>query len=170
MNLEYCRTIEFGNGTFQCFRNGMVNRMLKTGEWKQVGITPTDGSGKDYYVIGIVINGKQRQYKLHRLLAMVFLGLDIDDKTSVIDHLDGDGLNNEITNLRVCTARENQRNCKNVKGVSYIKRHNRFMTTITNDEGRMLHFTHKDHDTVLRWRQSKELELGYLTRATGIRT
>ena len=133
MELEDFRITEFRNQTYKCFRNGIVYRMMKTG-WKKIGNTPHDKhTGKYYYDIGTVDNGKNAQVKLHRLLAMVFLGLDITDKTSVIDHLDGNGLNNDITNLRVCTQRENDRNRKNVKGVSYDKKNNRFKTNIKNN-------------------------------------
>ena len=189
MELEDFRITEFRNQTYKCFRNGTVYKMMKVGwipyqtfrsepgynkltqYWKQVGTTPHNvGYNKYYYKIGTTTNGKKTHATIHRLLAMVFLGLDIDDKTLVIDHIDGNGLNNDITNLRVCTQKENQRNFKNVKGVSYDKQNERFQTSIRNDEGRRLQYSHKDHDTVLRWRQAKELEFGYLTRATGIRT
>lgn len=171
MEYEDFRIKEFRNQTYKCFRNGTIYKLMKgSGEWKQVNNRPHDKhNGKYYYEISTTVNGKRTQVKLHRLLAMVFLGLDIDDMTKVVDHIDGDGLNNDITNLRVCTQRENMRNCKNVKGVSYDKERNRFKTSVTNNEGRQLYFTNKDHDTVLRWRQAKEIELGYMTRSIGIR-
>ena len=172
MNLEDFRITEFRNQTYKCFRNGLVFKLMKTGEWNQVGNTPHNTSkyNKCYYRIRTTIDGKTIEVKIHRLLAMVFLGLDIADKTSVIDHLDGNGLNNDLTNIRICTQRENDRNRKNVKGVSYNKKNNQFQTTIRNNEGQRLRYSNKDHDTVLRWRQEKEIEFGYMTRSTGIRT
>ena len=166
-NEDYKITV-FRGVTFQCFRNGKVNRLMKHG-WKQTGNTPFRASAdKYYYITRINIDGVSKQYLLHRVLAMVFLGLDINNKTTVIDHLDGNGLNNDLTNLRICSNKENSRNKKNIKGVSYDKTHNRFKTRVFNNEGRRLSFQHKDHDTVLRWRQAKEIEHGYLTRATGM--
>jgi hypothetical protein len=171
MEYEDFRITEFRNQTYKCFRNGTVYKLMKTG-WKQVGNTPKYNTRKTkyYYRIRTTIDGKTTEVKIHRLLAMLFLGLDIDDKTLVIDHIDGDSLNNDLTNLRVCTHRDNDRNKKNVKGVSYIKKSNIYQTGIMNNEGKYLQYSNKDHDAVLRWRQAKEIELGYLTRSIGIRT
>lgn len=166
-NEDYKITV-FGNATYQLFRNGKVNRLMKHG-WKQIGNTPhKTTSGKYYYRTSLNIDGVSRDYKLHRILAMVFLGLDINNKTTVIDHLDGNGLNNDLTNLRICSNKENSRNRKNTKGVTYDKINKKFKAFVTNNEGRKTYFDHKDHDTALRWRQAKEIEYGYLTRSTGM--
>lgn len=62
--------------------------------------------------------GRKIEY-LHRLLAGAENGLQVD-------HIDGDTLNNRRSNLRACTARQNQRNRKpwsrgtsKFKGVSW---------------------------------------------------
>jgi hypothetical protein len=63
---------------------------------------------------------------LHRLI----LGLAPDDK-GVVDHIDGDGLNNCRSNLRVGTVAENSKNRRKIrpsksgsqyKGVSFMKK------------------------------------------------
>ena len=169
MENEDYRIIEFRNQTFQCFRNGKVYRQMKAG-WKPVGTTPKLACLDNYYyrIRTTATNGKSKETKLHRLLAMVFLGLDIDDKTSVIDHIDGNGLNNDLTNLRVCTMKDNARNWKNVKGVSIDKKTNYFKSSVMNNDGKRLYFSNRDYETVLRWRQAKEIEFGYLTRSIGI--
>ena len=58
---------------------------------------------------------------LHRLLAQAPKGMDVD-------HRDGDGLNNQKSNLRVCTRSENALNRKelnksNTSGISGVRWH-----------------------------------------------
>ncbi len=49
------------------------------------------------------INGKRISIKLHRSLLNAPSGLEVD-------HIDGNGLNNQRANLRICTRAENSRN------------------------------------------------------------
>lgn len=63
-----------------------------------------------YYNVTLYKNGKQRHYKLHRLIYNNFLGdLGADD---VIDHIDNDRLNNSLENLRKCSQSQNLINSK----------------------------------------------------------
>ena len=66
-------------------------------------------------------NGKQTQLRLQRLIMKPQKGM-------VVDHIDGDRLNNVRNNLRICTPRENSRNkrkrpnCRSIfKGVFPLK-------------------------------------------------
>ncbi len=63
------------------------------------------------------VNGKQRTIQMHREL----LRLSFGDKRQA-DHRDGDGLNNQRSNLRICSRTENTRNQCNqrrAKGSQY---------------------------------------------------
>ena len=51
-------------------------------------------------------NGFRKQYKVHRLVANAFIERE-KGKTHV-DHIDGNRLNNSVSNLRWCTDEENQ--------------------------------------------------------------
>jgi len=62
----------------------------------------------DYYSVRIVLNNKG--YKAHRLTWNIIYG-EIPEKMS-IDHIDGNPLNNSISNLRLVTHSENHRNRK----------------------------------------------------------
>jgi len=72
-----------------------------------------------------------RIVKMHRHI----LGLKYGDGVQV-DHRDGNGLNNQKSNLRICTYKENQMNRRTVrgsscyKGVHWCNRNKRWMSKI----------------------------------------
>ena len=61
-----------------------------------------------YYQVKLCKNGKIKVETIHRLVASAFL-INVDNKPC-IDHIDTDGLNNHVTNLRYCTYKENANN------------------------------------------------------------
>jgi hypothetical protein len=91
---------------------------------KQKYISPTpDGGG--YLMLDFRNNGLRRTVKIHRLLAICFLGATERD---LVDHKDRNIQNNSLDNLRVCTKSQNLANAKRYKnntsgfkGVSWHK-------------------------------------------------
>ncbi len=80
----------------------------------------------------ITLGSIRTTQSIHRFLT------GCDDPTMVVDHIDGNPLNNQKSNLRVCTQTENIRNRKlnsnntsGFKGVSWIKRQKKWKATIT---------------------------------------
>lgn len=71
-------------------------------------------------------NDKWSQMRMHRLI----LDIPMHDPRQ-IDHIDGDGLNNRKSNLRICTQAENARNIhKETLGVCWSKASNKWRAQI----------------------------------------
>jgi hypothetical protein len=56
--------------------------------------------GRNFYAIAYDKNAKNRIVYMHRIIMK-------PESKLVVDHIDGDGLNNLRSNLRICTQREN---------------------------------------------------------------
>lgn len=61
----------------------------------------------------VVVNGEARRFFMHRMI----VGLEPGNQMEV-DHIDGDGLNNQKSNLRVCLPKQNALNKKRSKGTN----------------------------------------------------
>ena len=59
------------------------------------------------YTKTTLYKGKGHTPRVSRLVASAFLGLDINDTSIQVDHVNGDKTNNTVENLRLCTASEN---------------------------------------------------------------
>ncbi|MDD4292006.1 MAG: HNH endonuclease [Clostridia bacterium] len=73
------------------------------------------GSGK-YALYYPKRNGKRRLIQMHRIIMNA-------KKREIVDHIDGNGLNNQKENLRIVTHRQNMLNKKNLKKKIGITRH-----------------------------------------------
>lgn len=89
--------------------------------------------GLYYFVTNMYVGNKRVKQKMHRLLAGCISG-----DGNVVDHKDGNTLNNTKSNLRICTAKENSRNARTPKtnksgkkGVRF--RNNRYEANIKVD-------------------------------------
>ena len=65
-----------------------------------------DNSGK-YKRIVLYINGKRRKFLIHRLVASVFIGFDLNNKNIYINHIDGNKSNNFYKNLEISDCKKN---------------------------------------------------------------
>ena len=85
--------------------------------------------------------GNRRLQSMHRFLCGLVPGDGLE-----VDHEDGDGLNNQRSNLRVCTHQENHRNlpkrstacASRFQGVTWVASKKRWRAQLSTD-GRNLH-------------------------------
>lgn len=68
-----------------------------------------DGSVRCWTVSKTDIEGKRSSYQVHRVIACL-QGLAVN--AGIVDHIDGNTLNNNIKNIRIVTHVLNSRNCK----------------------------------------------------------
>ena len=64
------------------------------------------GKYRNYQAVSLKIDGKWKQYKIHRLVAQAFI--PNPDSKPQVNHIDGNTCNNNVNNLEWCTNRENQ--------------------------------------------------------------
>jgi hypothetical protein len=94
--------------------DGRIERVLPNGEFRLLkGTAHIQLCGK-YKQHQTCIN--KRLYTTSRLVAAAFHDLDITHSHKLIDHLNGDSLDNRAVNLRIASPSQNQQNRKNAKG------------------------------------------------------
>lgn len=114
--------IEFNGRKLRVYECGKIESFYKN-KWHELnGVIDKYG----YCTIGI----NCKHCLKHRIIGMVYLGLDITNLETLIDHIDHNKLNNHVSNLRIVTKQQNAFN-RNVKG--YIKRGNRYESCIKID-------------------------------------
>lgn len=96
------------NNMYSCDENGIVYS-YKSGTKKEL----IGGSCSGYKQVCLILDGKQRQLLVHRIVAELFLGKSLE-KTQV-NHIDGDRTNNKVENLEWVTGSENMKHAVSTK-------------------------------------------------------
>ena len=106
------------------FKDGFVYRWFNNKYWKFIKNNPNHNRG--YNIIGV---GKKLLFR-HRIIGCAFLNLNINDKQRFIDHINGDKINNHVSNLRIVSNQENQWNQINARGISWNKKNKKWSAQI----------------------------------------
>lgn len=90
-------------GRYKVTRDGRIRSNIKPGgAWLKPNV-----NSRGYLCVSLWVDGKQKTHHLHRLIALHFVpgyqeGLQVN-------HIDGNKLNNDLSNLEWCTASENMK-------------------------------------------------------------
>jgi hypothetical protein len=95
-------------------------------------------NNKGYYSVNLW-DGKNKPYRVHTLVAMSFLNYKRCGMKQVVDHIDGDKLNNSLSNLQVTSQRVNS--IKSIRknkysiypGVTFDKSRSKWVSSISID-------------------------------------
>ena len=125
------------------------------------GTIQTDRSGCQYLLVKI----DSKFYRAHRLIWLLHYG---EWPKQFIDHIDGNGLNNRIENLRDVSNAENGRNQRKhfnntsgVVGVYWGKQRAKWRATI-NVEGKLIHLGYfADKAEAAAARKAAEIKYNY---------
>ena len=106
------------------YEDGTIERFI-CNRWRCINGST---NSKGYYQIRIY----HKFYLKHRIIGMAFLGLEITNSKTQIDHIDRNKLNNHVSNLRIVSHQQNQFN-KNTKGCYFDKECNKYVGQIRAD-------------------------------------
>lgn len=93
-------------GLYQANADGEIRSLNYRNTGKCLILKQTVSRG--YFVVNLSLNGKQKVCRVHRLIAETFLHKP--EGKEEVDHIDGNSLNNSVTNLRWVTGKENSNN------------------------------------------------------------
>ena len=85
-------------GNYIVYPNGVIYSLNSKKELKKRIVNK-------YEVVTLFQNKKRKDFKVHRLVAICFL--ENTENKPFVNHIDGNKLNNNISNLEWCTHREN---------------------------------------------------------------
>jgi hypothetical protein len=98
--MEIWKTVE-SSPNYKVSNSGSIKN-IKTGRILKVS---TNNSG--YNLVCLSTENKKQTGYIHRLVAEAFIDTNLDTRTSVVNHIDGDKNNNNIENLEWATYAEN---------------------------------------------------------------
>lgn len=121
--------------------------------------------GDGYHAVNLSKKGIVEKKTIHRIVANEFIN-NFDD-VPCIDHIDRNRTNNDVSNLRWVTYRQNNRNRSrhgkiNHHGISFDKRNNCYIAAINDDEGCKKQKSY----AIKRYGNNKALELAVLWRTS----
>ena len=107
---------------------------------------------KGYYIVSLCKNGKSKSFQIHQLVAINFLNHTPNGVNMVVNHIDLDKKNNNLSNLEIISNRENSnrkhlKSSSNYTGVSWDKNKRKWQSQIK-----------KNNKTIFLGRFSNELE------------
>jgi len=142
-NIEVWKHIPGYEGIYQCSNLGRIRGVdrldCRNRECKGVIMKQTVGN-VGYKTVYLWNNGKKKTIRTHQVVAMSFLNHTQCRYSLVVNHKNGNRLDNNVENLEVVTARYNSQHSSQMRvdskssiytGVVYREKHNIYQVTVT---------------------------------------
>lgn len=104
-----------------------------------------------YYFVGLLKNKKRKYYAVHRLVAQAFI--ENTNNYTQVDHLDGNKLNNNVSNLEWVTPKENTNRAWKLGLAKYTNERKEKLRKIALDKW--------EKGTFRKWRNKKLENMAY---------
>jgi hypothetical protein len=147
MKTEVYKDIPNYEGLYQVSNFGNVKSLKRKNE----AILKKRYDGKAYYAV-ILYNGNAKSFKVHQLVAIAFLNHNQSGMKVVVNHINGNKLDNRLSNLEIVSQRLNMIDYFNKKdstskfiGVSWNKEKNKWSAYI-HVEGKSTFLGHFDNE------------------------
>jgi len=113
--MDYFKIITLHNNKLIVYDNGLIlnlrTRKIIKGSVNNIGYKCTE----------LQDNGNRYSYKIHRIVAYAYKGLDITNPDIKVDHINGIKTDNRFENLRYGTQQQNMFNLTKAKGYHKTK-------------------------------------------------
>lgn len=116
MDEEIWKAVPNYEGIYEASTHGRIRSLDREITDKRAGVRRIKGrilktenkvNGAGYQGISLCNSGIKEDFSVHQIIAQTFLEHEPKGYEKVVNHIDGDRLNNKVENLEVVTAREN---------------------------------------------------------------
>jgi hypothetical protein len=104
MELQWKKIEVYGDGKYEVSNTGLIRANYLTIPPKVLNTKISKNNG--YEMISFTYLGKSKTFTIHSLVARAFIG-DYDGTLKVVNHIDGNKLNNHISNLEIIDRKGN---------------------------------------------------------------
>lgn len=104
---EEWKTIPNTNGCYEASSFGRVKSLPRQGYKYIKGGILKQRVHKNYFTVGLTIDGRNQKKPVHKLVAMAFLNHVPCGFKKIVDHINNDSLNNFVWNLQITSMRVN---------------------------------------------------------------
>lgn len=148
MDKEIWKAVPNYEGIYEASSHGRIRSLDREITDKRAGVRRIKGrtlktenkvNGAGYQGVSLCNSGIKEDFSVHQIIAQTFLEHEPKGYEKVVNHIDGDRLNNKVENLEIVTVRENtsvkfRKNSEKFSsshvGVSYSARVGKWKVTI----------------------------------------